>query len=92
MTSFVEDLELPAPSFVWPDREPRSVVGGALMHEVCSELAYLWESRGDVDGYLYWWSYRLVYAGLLDDGPERVAYELWKGTQVAVREGRVVPV
>lgn len=49
------------------------------------EMASVWDARGDLDGYCYWWSWRIKERF---DEEERVGYEAWKYAQMKEIEAR----
>lgn len=51
-----------------------------LMYVWAVEMASVWDRRGDLDGYCYWWSWRIEERW---DEAERVAYEAWKYEQLS---------
>lgn len=53
-----------------------------LMYVWAVEMASVWDARGDLDGYCYWWSWRIEERW---DETERVAYEAWKYRQLVAK-------
>ena len=43
------------------------------------EMASVWDTRGDLDGYCYWWAWRIDERW---DEEERTSYEAWKYEQL----------